>query len=223
MNTQSLYCSSCKKNYDINQEDLDLMQQYDKNFNNSSKGYTDGCFFKNLGKIKRILAKEEEFIIYNISFNIHDYVSIGQIEINSNEIYIWLEEPYEMVGPFSLNELETNGQINFAACFVMSKQKYKQDKIFLREESFKKQQKAQEQFAEDVKEFNKIKAHQTQQHSEREHRELLCLPVVGTLEASQIKTAYRLIIKEVHPDIGGSHDMFIKVTKARDTLLHNIK
>ena len=97
----------------------------------------------------------------------------------------------------------------------MSKQKFKKDALYLREESFKKQQKAQKQFFSDVKNYNKS--------SELEYRELLSLPKEGALEISQIKAAYRRIIKVVHPDAGGSHERFIEITKARDFLLQDIQ
>lgn len=62
MSTQPLYCHSCNKNYNVRQEDLILMQKYDKNFDNS-KGYIGGCFFKNLGQIKRSLNARNQMII----------------------------------------------------------------------------------------------------------------------------------------------------------------
>jgi len=39
------------------------------------------------------------------------------------------------------------------------------------------------------------------------------------LEVSQIKSAFRVIAKKTHPDVGGSHEKFIKITQARDALL----
>ncbi|MEA3522941.1 MAG: hypothetical protein U9R50_08185 [Campylobacterota bacterium] len=55
MKTKPLYCKQCKKNYNVRDEDLELMKQHDPNFN--GKEYIKGCFFKDLGAIKR--AKKE--------------------------------------------------------------------------------------------------------------------------------------------------------------------
>jgi curved DNA-binding protein CbpA len=139
---------------------------------------------------------DEEYIIYNPTLGISDFVTVGEVETSSNETNAWLEDPYDMVGPFDLDELKSNGQISFAACFVMSRQRWKEERIFLQQEHF--------------------------EDNKREHRELLCLPTEGKLEVSQIKAAYRKIIKKVHPDVGGSHEKFIEITKARDTLLEKL-
>lgn len=164
---------------------------------------------------------DEEFIIYNSSFGVSDFVTIGRVEADVNDTNGWLDEPYEMVGPFSVDELKKNGQIHFAACVVMSQQKYKENQTLLRQEAYENQRKVQEQFHEDIKHYNKRRVYQTssEQLNERQHRELLSLPVTGVLEVSQIKTAYRRIIKTAHPDTGGSHDKFIQITEARNILL----
>ncbi|WP_373070353.1 J domain-containing protein [Sulfurimonas sp.] len=156
---------------------------------------------------------DEEYIIFNLTLGVRDFVTIGEIdEHNTNA---WLEEPYDMVGPFSLDELYTNGQISFAACIVMSRERWKKERIFLQQEAFRKQQRAQQEHFENIRRYNRKKA----QNDDIEHRELLCLPANGELKVSQIKAAYRKIIKKVHPDVGGSHEKFIQITEARDTLL----
>lgn len=148
---------------------------------------------------------EEEYIIYNPSLGVRDFVTIG--EIDEQQTNAWLEEPYEMVGPFSLNELYTNGSINFAACIVMSREKWKQERIFLQQEAFRRQQNMQRTHFK---------------NDDAEYRKLLSLPLNEALESSQIKTAYRKIIKKVHPDVGGTHEMFIKITTAKDALLKKL-
>lgn len=165
---------------------------------------------------------EEDFIIWNGTFGVRDFVTIGEVDSKNNTV--WLDEPYEMVGPFSLDELLETGKISFAACVVMSEQKWKEEQSILRQESHKKRYKAQQQFQEEINRHNKKRRqyHTNQEQlSHKEHRELLCLPIDGVLEVSQIKAAYRLIVKKVHPDVGGTHEMFIKITQARDTLLEN--
>ena len=54
---------------------------------------------------------------------------------------------------------------------------------------------------------------------ERPHREALNLPINGQLEPSQIKTAYRRLAQKTHPDVGGSHELFVRITEARNALL----
>lgn len=76
--------------------------------------------------------------------------------------------------------------------------KHYETKTSLRQETYIKQRKIQEEI---------------------EYRKLLCLPTEGVLEESQIKSAYRKAAKSEHTDIGGSHERFVKITIARDTLL----
>jgi len=56
MSTQPLYCHNCKKTYNVRQEDLNLMKKYSGDFNKN--GYIGGCFFKNIGKLKRLLNQK---------------------------------------------------------------------------------------------------------------------------------------------------------------------
>jgi hypothetical protein len=170
-------------------------------------------------------AEEEQWIIWNSALGIRDFVTVGRVEVGSNSTNAWLDEPYDMVGPFSLDVLETNGQISFAACIVMSRQRWQDDQAKLRRESFERRRKAQEQLFEDLARSNKRKRRSpgpVQQFSEQEYRELLCLPIDGELEPSQIKAAYRRLAKKAHPDVGGSHEEFVRVTEARNALLERI-
>jgi len=158
---------------------------------------------------------DEEYIIYNPTLGVRDFVVIGETKTNSDKTSAWLDDPYDMVGPFDLDELRDTGQISFAACLVMSRKKWQEDRIFLQQQAFKKQQKAQKEHFEEIKKHNAKKG----QHTDTKCRKLLSLPIHGELEATQIKSAYRKVIKTAHPDLGGSHEKFIEITKARDTLL----
>lgn len=57
MSTQTLYCASCKKNYNVRNEDLELMKEYHKSFD--GKEYVNGCFFKELTNLKRTMKIKE--------------------------------------------------------------------------------------------------------------------------------------------------------------------
>ena len=165
---------------------------------------------------------EEDFIIWNSSYGVRDFVTIGRVETNLDTKYAWLDEPYEMVGPFCLEELCTTGKISFAACIVMSKQRWQKDQSFLYEESIQKQRKAHDELNEEIRKYNQKRGEyhfNLRQDSQKEHRKILCLPLEGLLEVSQIKSAFRVIAKKTHPDVGGSHEKFIKITQARDALL----
>lgn len=164
---------------------------------------------------------EEDFIIYNNKLGVRDFVSIGKIETYSNISSAWLESPYEMVGPFSLDELIITGKISFEQCVVMSEAKWEEEQILLQKEAFLNQRRRQEEFQDEIYKHNKKRAN-VLFGNEKEHRQILCLPIEGNLEENQIKTAYKIVVKKVHPDVGGSHEKFIQVTKAKDTLLENI-
>lgn len=51
MSTQKLYCHNCKRDYNVRDEDMNLMKENDKSFD--GKEYKNGCFFKELNIIKR--------------------------------------------------------------------------------------------------------------------------------------------------------------------------
>jgi len=58
MTTQSLYCHSCKKQYNVRKEDIALMWEHDTEFRDNVQEYYGGCFFKNLAQIKRSLKSK---------------------------------------------------------------------------------------------------------------------------------------------------------------------
>lgn len=61
MSTYPLYCQNCKKDYNVREEDLQLMKKHDKSFD--GKEYKKGCFFKELNKIKREIKNKEESVV----------------------------------------------------------------------------------------------------------------------------------------------------------------
>ena len=166
--------------------------------------------------------EEVQWIIWNGTLGIRDFVTIGRIEEGPEGTNVWLEVPYDMVGPLSLEELQANGLISFAACVVMSRQRWQKDQVQLRQEAIKRHREAQQQLFEELARSNAKKrrrATRIQLFNEQEYRELLCLPIEGGLEEAQINTAYRRLAKKAHPDVGGSHELFVQITEARDALL----
>ncbi len=167
-------------------------------------------------------AEQEYWVIWNGSIGIVDTVTVGAVEVTANGRHAWLDEPYDMVGPFSLDELETSGRIAFAACLVMSRQRWQEDQVALRRESYNQRQASQQRLFEEFARFSQRRESRPtpfQQHSDKKHRESLNLPVDGLLEPAQIKAAYRKLAQKVHPDVGGSHEQFVRITEARDALL----
>jgi len=162
--------------------------------------------------------EEGHWVIWNGSYGIVDTVAMGRVELGVNSKKAWLDDPYDMVGPFDLDELETDGRIDFAECVVMSRQRWQEDQVLLRQESLIKRRAFHKRLYEELAHFNAAKSH-FHQFNEKRHRELLALPIDEPLTPLQIKTAYRRIAKKAHPDVGGSHEAFVQITQARDTLL----
>jgi hypothetical protein len=170
-------------------------------------------------------ADKEEWVIWNGSYGIVTMATIGRVEVGAGGRTAWLNLPYDMVGPFSLDELETHGRIAFAACIVMSLQRWQDDQVELRRESLEKRRAAQERMNEEFARF--FGDHGGYQDNrkpfdERQHRETLNLPIEGGLEPSQIKAAFRRLAQKVHPDVGGGNEQFIRITEARNALLEYI-
>lgn len=164
---------------------------------------------------------EEQYVIWNGSFGVADTVTIGRVELEADAKHAWLEEPYSMVGPFSFDALHDEGVIAFAKCIVMTKAKWREDQNRLREESLEKRTKSQREMFEELNRANARRQRGMGMGgvNEREMRELLCLPLDGELEVVQIKAAYKKVAKTAHPDVGGSHEVFVQIAEARDTLL----
>ncbi len=163
---------------------------------------------------------EEDYIIYNKDIVLRDFVWIEKIEIKDYKAIAYLEEPYEMVF-FDLEKLILNGKITFEACEVFTTQKWKEDEELIQKKAFFTQRKNQKEFDENINNFFRKKVNSIQQ-IEKKYRKLLDLPIHGELEKRQIKTAYKIIVKKVHPDVGGTHEAFIEVVRAKDILLENV-
>jgi len=165
---------------------------------------------------------EEEWVIWNGANGLITTVAVGRIEVGDDGRCAWLDEPFDMVGPFSLDELVTTGRIRFAACTVMSRQRWQEDQAELRAESLKVRRAAEQRAREKIE---RMHGDQTGRHSrpglvnEQQHREILNLPIDGKLEPRQINAAFRRIAQKAHPDAGGSHDLFVRITQARKALL----
>lgn len=161
---------------------------------------------------------QTQWVIYNSSLGIRDIVTIGHVESSLKGHIAWLDEPYEMVGPFDLDELERYGEISFAACQVVSMQMWHEKRQRILEAALKRQQ----ELFEEVNNYNQNR-HKTfnnfEKNNEKEMRKTLELPLSGKLEITQIKSAYRRLAKQKHPDLGGNHQEFIHLTRARDLLL----
>lgn len=168
------------------------------------------------------MEDEEEWVIWNGAHGLVTTVAVGRVETGADGRTAWLDEPFEMVGPFSLDELETQGRIAFAECLVMSRQRWQADQVDLRRESLARRRAAEARLNERLEDMYGDRSGQPAKRKpidEQQHREALDLPADGRLEPSQIKAAFRRLAQKVHPDVGGSHEQFIRITEARNALL----
>jgi hypothetical protein len=150
----------------------------------------------------------QEWVVWNGSLGVLDVVALGRIDHREMGRSAWLAPPYDMVGPFSFDELEAEGCVAFGACFVMSRRKWQEDQVELRRQ-------AREQRRAFAARFVPIE-------DDEEHREALELPLDGELTAQDINAAFRRLAKKAHPDAGGDHEAYIRLTEARDTLLETV-
>ena len=151
------------------------------------------------------MTEKEEWFVWNGSMGILDTARIGAIAHGAGGRSAFLAPPYDVVGPFSLDELETLGRIAFGACLVMSAQRWREDQVELRREGRDKRRALLFRLDFDG--------------DEREPREILNLPADGALEPSDINAAFRRLAKTAHPDAGGSDERYRRIAEARDALL----
>jgi hypothetical protein len=151
-------------------------------------------------------ANSEQWVVWNGSMGILDMVQIGLVVQGENGRSACLAPPYDVVGPFSLDELETQGRVAFGACLVMSRAKWKEDQDELRLEGRKQRRAFQVRWESD-------------DEDDSEEREALNLPMEGPLEPSEINAAFRKLAKSAHPDAGGSDEAYRRIAEARDALL----
>lgn len=168
-------------------------------------------------------ADPEQWVIWNGLSGILAMAVIGRVEATpSGGMSAWMAPPFEMLGPFNVDELVAHGRITFAACMVMSRQRWQDDQFELRQQAFQKRRAAQERLHAEQARFNQSRRRRGahgQPFDERQHRETLKLPTDGALEPHQIKKAYRRLAQKAHPDVGGSHEQFLRITEARNALL----
>ncbi|MBB4198632.1 molecular chaperone DnaJ [Rhodoblastus sphagnicola] len=150
------------------------------------------------------MGDKREWVVWNGSIGILDMAALGRIERGS----AWLAEPYDVVGPFSLDQLETTGRVVFQACLVMSRVRWQAEQVDLRREAQARRREYASRFAL----FNADK-------SDEGYRAVLDLPEKGPLSAGKINSAFRHLAKKAHPDAGGDHDSYIRLSEARDILL----
>jgi hypothetical protein len=170
-------------------------------------------------------ADEEQWVIWNGAHGLVTTVTIGQIKVGTGGRNAWLDGPFDMVGPFSLDELEKYGRISFAACIVMSRQRWQDDQVELRRESLEIRRATEERVREKVERmYGSHVGHQSKRKpfTEQQHRETLNLPIDGKLEPRQINAAFRRLAQKAHPDTGGSNEEFVHITEARNALLEYI-
>ncbi len=168
------------------------------------------------------LADAEEWVIWNGALGLVTTVTIERVEVGAHGRNAWLDEPFDMVGPFSFDELKTHGRIAFAACIVMSRRRWQDDQVELRRESLRIRRAEEQRINEKFERlYGGHGRHQVNRKpvDERQHRQTLNLPIDGTLESSQIKAAFRRLAQKAHPDAGGSNERFIRITEARNALL----
>ncbi|MFA5952563.1 MAG: J domain-containing protein [Hyphomicrobium sp.] len=150
------------------------------------------------------MTDKEEWVIWNGSMGILDMVTIGRIEEGEGGRGAFLAPPYDVVGPFSRDELKTQGRIAVGECLVMSRQRWQEDQVGLRREGREKRRVFLSRW-----EFKDVKG----------HRETLNLPTEGALEPSEVNAAFRRLAKTAHPDAGGSNEQYRRISEARDALL----
>jgi len=167
-------------------------------------------------------ADGEEWVIWNGALGLVTTVTIGRVETGTEGRTAWLEDPFDMVGPFSLDMLQTQGRISFEACMVMSRQRWREDQLELRQESVALRRAAQQRMNEEFARHyagRGVHREHFKPFNERQHRETLNLPMDGKLEPRQINAAFRRLAQKVHPDVGGSNEQFVRISHARNALL----
>jgi hypothetical protein len=167
----------------------------------------------------------EEWVIWNGAHGLVTTVTIGRIETGADGRAAWLDEPFDMVGPFNLDELETQGRIAFAAALVMSRQRWQEEQLELRRESAKIRRAEAERINREYGQYtggNGGVQDTRKPFDEKKHRETLKLPIDGKLEPRQINAAFRRLAQKAHPDAGGSDEQFVLITEARNALLEYI-
>ena len=151
------------------------------------------------------MTGKEEWVIWNGSLGVLVTAALGHVDEVAGGRRACLAPPWEIVGPFDLDELENAGRVAFGECLVMSRERWREDQAALRREGREKRRALQQRLARGP--------------DDRAHRETLDLPKEGVLEASQINAAFRRQAKTAHPDAGGSDAAYRRISEARDALM----
>lgn len=164
----------------------------------------------------------EPWVIWNAGSGILATAALGRIEAGPQGRRAWMDRPFEMLGPFDLDMLEAEGRLAFAACIVMSRTVWRRDQDALRHDALARRRAAQARMEQEQARFHRQGGARRRVRSvedERAHRAALDLPLDGALPPTRIKAAFRRKAQKAHPDLGGSHEGFVRVTEARDALL----
>lgn len=169
-------------------------------------------------------SQADEWVIWNGTAGLLAMASLGRMAMGAEGCQAWLAPPFDMVGPFDLGELERLGRIEFAACVVMSRQRWQADQAVLRQAALHARQATQARFNASQRARFESGAGQGgdvpwRPGEERTHREALELPAEGALTPALIKAAFRRLAQKLHPDVGGTHAQFVRITQARRALL----
>ncbi len=172
-------------------------------------------------------VEPDQWVIWNGQFGLIHTATIGRVAQGARGRVAWMDKPFEMLGPFDLDALEASGRIVFAACLVLSPQRWQADQVALRRESREKRRAAQQRLHDEQARRQQRSGHaphrsQGRPPDERQLRETLKLPADGRLEAAQVKAAYRRLAQRAHPDMGGSQALFVRITEARNALLEGL-
>lgn len=167
----------------------------------------------------------EEWVIWNGAAGLLMTAATGRIEVDAGGgRTARLARPFDMVGPFSLDELETRGRIDFAACVVMSRRRWQEDQAGLRRQAFERRREARARMEAEQAGFDQGMGGRWRPApaDDRLHREALNLPLDGALDPARIKAAFRRLAQKAHPNVGGSHEQFVRISRARDVLLDGV-
>jgi len=173
-------------------------------------------------------TKREEWVIWNGVMGFVDMVAVGTVEVDADGVRrARLKAPYDMVGPFNLDELYARHFVHFAACIVMSREHWRTEGASLRREASAKRREVAERFRREGYAHARGKGWQDfagaaqgpARASIHRYRSLLGLPTETAPSRSAINSAFRRLARRAHPDAGGSHEAFVRLAQARDALL----
>jgi hypothetical protein len=156
----------------------------------------------------------QPWIIWNGSLGMVIEVTLGQVKVEDGNRTGFLAAPFDFVGPFSIDELDTHGRIAFGACLIMSRQRWREDQAELRRKTHESRR---------AHARHRSAGFQRTARDDKKYRDILNLPLDGALEPSAIKSAFRRLAKTAHPDVGGSNEEFHRIMEAQNALLEGVR